>query len=194
MAPLCQGQIFAPIKDFLAIHASANTFQWCCKVSPSDLLPLTYSAKYTKRYHVGDGPAICGEEGWGSCPASSGWGSKYYQHGKASLASMHLPEQRMRCVREMVWLSSFRTATMVGHGWDSATAFSNVLTQDLIALFLPFFLQAPASRQCVRDHLVLEEPFFRLQPCVCSESAVNAALHPAGLRGIICKVFLSNCV
>lgn len=95
---------------------------------------------------------------------------------------------------EMVWLSSFRTAGMVGRGWDPATAFSNVPGQDPIALLLPFIRQASASSRCARDHLEPDEPSFRLRPCLCSGGTVNAALHATGAEEhrMQRKVFLSN--
>lgn len=114
---------------------------------------------------------------------------------RQSLLDQRAPEERTRCMCEMVWLSSFRTAGMVGHGWDPATAFSNVTSQDPIALLLPFILQASASSRCARDHLEPDEPSFRLRPCLCSGGTVNAALHATGAEEhrMQRKVFLSNC-
>lgn len=37
--------------------------------------------------------------GWGSCPASSGWGSRYHQHSEASLASVDHNRGHAVCVK-----------------------------------------------------------------------------------------------
>lgn len=87
VAALWQGQIFAPIKDFLSLMG--QHLLWCHEVSPSDLLPLTCYARYSQRYRIRKGQAIHGEEGWGSCPGSSRWSRKCHQYSKASLVSAH---------------------------------------------------------------------------------------------------------
>lgn len=70
VAALWPWHTFAPIKDFLVIQASASAFQWCYEVSPSDLLPLTYSTRYSKSYHVHSGQTMRGEEKGGLCRGS----------------------------------------------------------------------------------------------------------------------------